>query len=111
METTATVFGISADNARSVGKVLAWAWLFGSYLMVDNYTFIILIANTLHFHRELLEVLGEAIEHEFTITEINWLGMVAYEYFLLMGLIGLFVLFDTGNPVVFLFLFAPWLCL
>ena len=37
--------------------------------------------------------------------------MVAYEYFLLMGLIGLVVLWDSGNPVVFLFLFAPWICL
>ena len=67
METTATVLGISADNARSVGKVLAWAWLFGGYLMVDNYTFIILILNVLHFHRELMDFIGEAIEHEFTI--------------------------------------------
>ena len=71
----------------------------------------VLIANLLHFHRELMDFLGESLDHEFTVAEINWLGMVAYEYFLVMGLIGLFLLFNEGDAFAFLILFAPWIIL
>ena len=37
--------------------------------------------------------------------------MVAFEHFLLYGLIGLFLLFSNGQAVGFLILFAPWACL
>ena len=93
METTATVFGISADNARFMGKVFSWAWLGAGYFFAHPYTYLILLANMLHFNREVLDYFGEILGHEFTIDDINYLGMLSYEYFLGMALNALFIMF------------------
>ena len=52
------MFGISADNAREVGKWLSFIWLLVGYFMADFYTYLVLIANMLHFNRELLDWIG-----------------------------------------------------
>ena len=93
MDTSATVFGISADDARFFGKYFAWAWLGAGYYFAHPYTYVILLANMLHFDRGLLDGLGEAMGHEFTVEDINYLGMLAYEYFLGMALSSIFFIF------------------
>ena len=51
--------------------------------------------------------------HEFTVENINYLGMVAYEYFLQMALLGLLVWFIVGGDAWFVaaMLILPWLSL
>ncbi len=93
MDTSATVFGISADDARFMGRLFAWAWLGAGYYFAHPYTYIVLVANMLHFDHGLLEGLGEALGHEFTVEDINYLGMLAYEYFLGSALASLFLTF------------------
>ena len=58
METSATVFGISADNAREIGKWLSYFWIIAGIYLGEFYTFLILIANMLHFNHELVVWIG-----------------------------------------------------
>ena len=58
MDTTATVFGISAENARFIGKWISWIWLWVGYYFADSYTYMILIANMLHFNHDVLDWIG-----------------------------------------------------
>ena len=86
MDTSATVFGIDAETARNIGAVTSWVWLVLGYFYANSYTFLVLVFNILHFNHEILDGLGNIAGREFTIADINTLGMIAFEYFLAMGL-------------------------
>ena len=114
METTATVFGISAQNARQMGRFVSWAWLAAAITMdwADVYDVFVLVLNVLHFNHELLFNLGGVIGYEFSIEDINLFGMFAFEYFLQMAIVSAVMLLFFGaeqykSPFIVVMLFAP----
>ena len=118
MDTTATVFGISADNARTIGKYMSWVWLLLGLGLIEwfgPYTYLVCIANFLHFNPDLAVELGNMFDYRVTIEDINLLGMLAYEFFLMMAMLGvIFVLFAFSEPslwILVLLLLVPWAAL
>ena len=118
MDTTATVFGISADNARTIGKYSSWIWVFiglGLIPVLGPYTYLVILANFLHFNSDLAVRLGEYFDYRVTIEDINFLGMLAYEFFLqvaiLSAIVALIALDDASLWIPFAVMFFPWLAL
>ena len=115
METTATVFGISAEDARKIGKYTSWAWLIVTYPFFDVYTYAVIVANFLHFNPNVLDMIGSQMGHKFTVDDIHMLGMIGYEYFLQTAMFGFLVLLVSGGALESWFIVAmlilPWLAL